>query len=180
MPANLKKSTIACSCGEVRFEASGAPIVTATCHCHSCQAAGAGFAALTGAPRVLSADDGGTEFVLYRKDRLVCLQGEALLRAYRLTPKAATRRVLAGCCSSPMFLEFKGGHWLSLYRDRFGADAPAVEMHTMTSDLPDNAILTSGLPSSKTQSIGFMWRLFVAWAAMGFRVSPMQPIEEAN
>ena len=103
-----------------------------------------------------------------------------LLRAHRLTPKATTRRVLARCCNSPMFLEFKSGHWLSLYRDRFGADAPAVEMHTMTSDLPPNATLTDDLPSSRTQSIRFLWRLFVAWAGMGFRVSPMQPIEESK
>jgi hypothetical protein len=180
MSANLKTTTIACRCGEVRFKVLGEPIVTATCHCHSCQVAGAGFATLPGAPRVLNADHGGTEYVLYRKDRVACLQGESLLRAYRLTPSATTRRVLAGCCDSPMFLEFKGGHWLSLYRDRFGDNAPAVEMHTMTSDLPADAILTDGLPGSRTQSIRFMWRLFVAWAAMGFRASPMRPIEDSK
>ena len=172
-------TTIGCRCGEVKFKVSGAPMVTAICHCHSCRTAGSDFEALPGAQRVLNAD-GGTEFVLFRKDRVACVQGEALLRARRLTPQATTRRVLAHCCASPMFLEFKGGHWLSLYRDRFGADAPAIEMHTMTRDLPDGVKLSDGLPSSRTQSIGFMWRLFVGWAAMGFRLSRMKPIEEAR
>jgi hypothetical protein len=179
MSAGSRTIAAECRCGKVRFDVSGVPILTATCHCHSCRTAGAGFAALPGARQVLNAE-GGTEFVLARKDRVAFVTGEALLRGHRLTPKSTTRRVLASCCNSPMFLEFKGGHWLSLYRDRFGADAPAVEMHTMTRDLPEGVILSDGLPQAKAQSIGFMWRLFTAWAAMGFRAPALKPIEEAR
>jgi hypothetical protein len=178
MSANLKTSSLACRCGEVGFEATGAPIVTAICQCDSCQRSGAGFAALPGAPQVLNAD-GGTEFALFRKDRVACVRGEALLRSYRLTPEATTRRVLAHCCSTPMFLEFAKGHWLSLYRDRFGADAPSVELRVMTGDRRDGVTFSDDLPSYKSHSVKFMWRLFAAWAAMGFRVPALKPIEAA-
>ena len=174
MSTGLKTSTVLCRCGEVRFEVTGIPIMTATCHCDSCRRASAGFAALPGAPQVHNAE-GGTEFVLHRKDRVAFVQGEAMLRSYRLTPQATTRRVVASCCNSPMFLEFKGGHWLSLYRDRFGSDAPAIEMRTMTGDKR----FADGLPSYKTHSVKFMWRLFSAWAAMGLRAPALKPIREA-
>ena len=173
-----KKTVLACRCGEVRFEASGLPIVTATCHCHSCQEAGAQFAALPGAPQVLDSD-GGTEFALFRKDRVVCVRGEVLLRSHRLTPRATTRRVLARCCDTPMFLEFKGGHWLSLYRRCFGASAPAIEMRVMTADRREGVTFTDDVPSYNTHSVKFMWRLFAAWVRMGFRIPALRPIADA-
>ena len=176
MTTGLRISAIACRCGEVRLDATGEPILTVTCHCESCQKAGTGFAALPGKPQVLNAD-GGTEFTLFRKDRVACVRGEALLRSYRLTPEATTRRVLAHCCDTPMFLEFAKGHWLSLYRDRFGAEAPRIEMRVMTGDRRQGALLSDDLPSYKTHSVKFMWRLFAAWAAMGFRVPASRPIE---
>ncbi len=42
----------------------------------------------------------------------------------------------------------------------------------MTSDLPDASVLPEDVPNLKRQSLRFFWRLFAAWAAMGFR-SPM-------
>jgi len=169
---------MACRCGQVGLEATGAPIMTVVCHCASCQRAGEGFAALPGAPPVFDSN-GGTPFVLFRKDRVAYVRGGPLLRAHRLTPKATTRRVLARCCETPMFLEFAGGHWLSLYRDRFGADAPAIEMRVMTGDRREGATFADAVPSYKTHSIKFMWRLLAAWAAMGFRVPAFKPIMEA-
>src|SRR3546814_3027969 len=61
-------------CSSDLLELAGKPIVAATCYCHSCQAAGKEFAALPGAPAVVGAD-GGTPFVLMRKDRLTWLSG---------------------------------------------------------------------------------------------------------
>lgn len=174
----MSSSEIVCRCGEVRLLASGAPILTAICHCHSCQRAGAGFAELPGAPRVLNAD-GGTEFVLFRKDRVVCARGEALLRAHRLAPQASTRRVLARCCDTPMFLEFAKGHWLSIYRACLGASAPPVDMRVMTRDRSAGVALAADVPSYETHSLRFMWRLLSAWAAMGFRAPALGPIEDA-
>ena len=34
-----------------------------------------------------------------------------------LRDESSTRRVVASCCASPMFLDFKKGHWLSVYRN---------------------------------------------------------------
>src|SRR3546814_2852439 len=81
-----------CQCGAVTLELAGKPIVAATCYCHSCQAAGKEFAALPGAPAVVGAD-GGTPFVLMRKDRLTWLSGSDRLGEHRLTPDSPTRRI---------------------------------------------------------------------------------------
>ena len=60
---------------------------------------------------------GATRFVLYRKDRAHIIEGENELKAFRLSAESDTRRVVAACCNTPVYLEFKGGHWLSVYGD---------------------------------------------------------------
>ena len=158
-----------CSCGKVQFEAVGAAIVTAACYCASCQTAGHRFEQLSPSMPVLDRD-GGTGFVLYRKDRVRCTKGEALLREYRLKPESTTRRVLATCCDSAMFLEISKGHWLSLYRNRFASGAPPVEVRTMTKDKRPDVEFVDDVPSPATHSAKFMWKLLAAWVAMGFRI----------
>ena len=114
--------------------------------------------------------DGGTPFVLQRKDRVTFTKGAERLRELRLKPDSPTRRVVATCCNSPMFVEFSGGHWLSVYRDRFDiTERPAVEMRTMTADRRTGVEFTDNVPSYRRHSGRFMWRLLAAWAAMGFR-----------
>ncbi len=108
--------TLSCRCGAVEFEAAGKPIMTAACYCASCQEAGAGIERLPDASPVLEAD-GGTNFVLHRKDRIRCVKGGERLEDHRIRPDSPTRRVVATCCNSAMFLEFSKGHWLSLYRE---------------------------------------------------------------
>lgn len=178
MTVDARTYVATCRCGEVSFEASGPPILSVACHCESCGRAAAQFAELPGAPRVLDAQ-GGTEFLLLRKDRVAWRRGEALLRAHRLTPEATTRRVVAQCCSTPMFLEFTKGHWLSVYRDRIGDAAPPIEMRVMTADRREAVALTGDVPSYATHSFKFMFRLLGAWAAMGFRVPATKPIAAA-
>jgi hypothetical protein len=68
---------------------------------------------------------------------------------HRLTEDAPTRRVVATCCNSPMFLDFEPGYWVSLYRSTLPDQAPAPEMRTYT--------------------VRFFLKLLVGWAAMGFR-----------
>jgi hypothetical protein len=161
--------TASCTCATVEFACTGTPIVGAACYCTSCRAAGRLFAALPGAAAVLEAD-GGTAYALYRKDRVSCIRGADALREHRLTPASKTRRVVASCCNSPMFVEFAGGHWLSIYQGRFlAAQRPAIEMRTMTRDAPAGIAFNDGLPSYRTHSGRFMWRLLSAWIAMGFR-----------
>lgn len=161
---------LSCRCGALQLEVTGAPIITADCCCNSCRAAGDKFAALPGAPSFRTSY-GSTPYVLQRKDRVRFVKGIEHLRELRLTPQSATRRVVATCCNSPVFTEFKGGHWLSLYASLWPETTrPAMELRTMTSDLPDPSVLPSDVPNLKGQSGGFFAKLLWAWIAMGFRV----------
>lgn len=166
--------TASCPCGAVRLELSGEPIVAATCYCHSCQEAGRSFAALPGAPKVVGAD-GGTPYVLMRKDRLQWLSGSDQLDEHRLKPDSPTRRFVARCCNAPIALEFTKGHWLSVYSGRIAeAERPAAEMRTIVGDRPDGVELPGDIPNYRTPTGKFMWRLLKAWAAMGFRAPPIE------
>jgi hypothetical protein len=79
--------------------------------------------------------------------------------------------VVAACCNSPVFLEFQSGHWLSLYTSLWpAAEAPAMQLRTMVSDLPNAMHLDDRLPNAKRQTLGFYAALLGAWVAMGFRV----------
>lgn len=163
-----KRFTAVCQCGDVEFEVTGAPIACTICYCASCQEAGRRFEALPTAPAVL-APDGGTGYVLYRKDRVKCARGQENLVAYRLKPDSTTRRVVAACCNSAMFLEFTKGHWLTLYRNRFAEGAPAIEMRVMTADRRRDVEFTDDLPAYTGHSVKFLWKLLTAWIAMGLR-----------
>jgi hypothetical protein len=89
------------------------------------------------------------------------------MKSHRLSDCAGTRRVVAVCCNTPVFMELKGGHWLSLYAALWPeVDRPAVEMRTMVGARDD---LPSDVPNLKTHSVAFYGRLFGAWAKMGFR-----------
>lgn len=163
------KRIAVCQCEQVALEVSGQPILSSICHCESCQSAGHHLEARAEAPPILGPDL-GTPFMLFRKDRVRCLRGEAQLAEYRLTPQSTTRRVVATCCNAPMFLEFMKGHWLSLHMDRFEpADRSQPELRTMTRDLTGPIEDDEGVPAFATHSGRFMWKLLMAWAAMGFR-----------
>lgn len=160
---------LACACGQVHLEAERAPIVSSECHCDSCRAAGVRLRTLPAAPPFLETN-GGTRFVLYRKDRVRFLKGTELLKEFRLTSGAKTRRVVAACCNTPVFLEFENGHWLSLYGCLWPEGTlPQLELRTMTGDLPPGTTLSDEVPNGKRQSISFFAKLLGAWIAMGFR-----------
>lgn len=166
-----------CSCGKCELALTGAPIATAACYCTSCQTAGERFEALPGGHVVLDAD-GSTAYLLQRKDRVTCTKGAELLREYRLKPDSPTRRVVASCCNSPMFLEFSGGHWVSVYRDRLAREErPTIEMRTMTMDRRAGVEFSDAIPSYRKHSGKFMWRLLTAWAAMGFRAPKLDYVK---
>lgn len=166
---------IGCACGQVRIAVENPPIISTECHCNSCRAAGARLRTLPSAPPFLQSN-GGTRFVLYRKDRVRFLKGAELLKDFHLTAEATTRRAVAGCCNTPVFLEFKSGHWLSLYSCLWSKDTlPALELRTMISDLPGDAALSPEVPSGKRQTFRFYAKLLGAWIAMGFRV-PQIPV----
>lgn len=161
--------TIGCACGATHIEVSGAPILVSECLCDSCRTAAARFAALPGARNILT-DHGATPAAEYRKDRVRFLAGSEQLREFKLKVDAGTRRVVAACCNTPLFLEVKGGHWLSIYLHLWPErDRPKPEMRTMTGDLADASELPDDIPNLKRHTVGFYARLLGAWIAMGFR-----------
>jgi hypothetical protein len=164
----IKSLSTTCQCGKVVFEAALAPILVVSCYCADCQRAGHAFEKMPSAAPVLDAD-GGTPFVVYRKDRIACVQGREYLAECRLDPNSPTRRVFATCCNSAMFLDFTKGHWLSLYLGRFGDRAPPVEMRIMTSERRGGVALGQDVPNYPGRPGSFMWKLIATWAAMGFR-----------
>ncbi|MGR3513563.1 MAG: hypothetical protein ACU0GG_12445 [Paracoccaceae bacterium] len=92
------------------------------------------------------------------------------LAAHRLDKKAATARVLATCCNTPMYLQMKGGHWMSLYGTFWPEERrPKPEMRTMTRDFPNKAALSIDILNLETHSLAFYWRLFKPWVGMRFR-----------
>ncbi|CAN3992404.1 hypothetical protein MCBRY_003230 [Methylocystis bryophila] len=90
-------------------------------------------------------DDGGAPYLIYRDDRFRCVSGEELLVDRRLKPNSPTRRVVAGCCNSGMFLKFDPGFWVSSYRHRYEGELPPIDMRTNVrrrqtqSPMPDDA-----------------------------------------
>lgn len=174
MNSKPKQLVAACRCGAVKLETSGTPILSTKCYCHSCQEAGRKIELLPSAPTVVDADS-GTGFVLYRKDRVQFAQGAEMLQEHRLKPDSPTRRVIATCCNSPMFLEFKNGHWLSVYRDRLPEGSAPIEMRVMTKDRREGVVLPDDVPNYAVHSGKFMWKLLAAWAAMGFRAPKIAP-----
>jgi hypothetical protein len=157
-----------CRCGKVELQIVGAPILRGICYCASCQEAGRRHRALSGADAVL-AEDGGTDYVLYRKDRVRCVQGGDLLEERRLKPDSATRRMFAHCCNTAMFVDFTRGHWLTVYRGRLGDDIPPATMRIMTAERPEGVILLDDIANYSGLSGKFMLKLLGAWMAMGFR-----------
>jgi hypothetical protein len=168
--AHVNQSNAAvCRCGQTAIALTGSPILSATCYCESCRTAGHQFEQELRAPQTVNAD-GGVDYCSYRKDRIKITQGAQNLQEYRLKPDSPTRRVVASCCSSPMFVDFTSGHWLTIFRNRLpGKTAPKSQMLLMTKNKPAGANLPAGIPAYDTMPPGFMFKLIVSWAAMGFR-----------
>jgi len=161
--------TIGCACGHTRLKVQGAPILVSECLCDSCRAAAARLARLPGGSDILTAY-GATPSAEYRKDRIEIVAGADSLSEFRLKPGAGSRRIVATCCNTPVFLEMKGAHWLSLYLHLWPEEArPKPELRTMTGDLPDASALPADIPNLKTHTMSFYAKLLGAWIAMGFR-----------
>lgn len=166
---NSEATSLTCTCGQVALKVQGRPILSAECLCADCQKAGACLQSLPGAPPLLDAN-GATRFVLYRKDRVCCEKGQERLREHRLSVKSPTRRVIAICCNTPMFLEFTNGHWLSVYGNLWPARTlPPLEIRTMTRSRPEGVVLPDDVPNPRTHTVRFFAKLLEAWAAMRFR-----------
>ena len=154
-----------CRCGAVEIGAWAEPIVVTTCYCEDCQAAAQQIAA--SAPSAPA--DGGTEFMVFRRDRIACTRGAENLQAMRLTPASKTRRMIAGCCATPMYVAFDDRRpWVSALRAPFGADAPPVEMRICTRFRQSEDKANDSLPSHPGYPLAMILRVLAAWPGMLF------------
>lgn len=171
---------IACACEGTRLEVSGPPIIVTECVCDSCRAAAARLAKLPGA-KDMRTRHGATSSALYRKDRVRIVSGAGHLGEFRLTADAGTRRVVATCCNTPIFMEMKGAHWLDLYLHLWPETVrPHAIVRTMVGDLPDPSALPTDIPNLKTQSARFYAKLLWAWVAMGFQSPKSVAVERID
>lgn len=162
--------TLACACGQFHVEVEGTPFITAQCHCQSCRSAAERLATLPPAFALTDAS-GGVPYILYRKDRVRFPDGTAGLAEFRLSADAPTRRVLTTCCNTPVFTEFQGGHWLSLFAGLWPeTQRPKMQIRTQTADAANPAALDDSLPAGAMTTAGFYAKLLGVWIAMGFKV----------
>ena len=156
-----------CSCRRVEYEASGSPIVSLICFCDDCQAGSQQLEALAGA-RSVREPDGGTAYVVYRKDRVQCVRGGELRESHKLREGSATSRVAASCCHSAMVMWFDDAkHWVPVYRARLGGGAPEAEMRICTKFAPAGAA-ASDAPSYPGYPVKLLAKLLGARVAMLF------------
>lgn len=155
-----------CACGGVELEAIGAPIVSAVCYCDDCQEGSRLIEALPNARPVRDAD-GGTAYVVYRKDRVKCSKGAQYLRGNKIKEKSATNRVVATCCNSAMFLNFDDEkHWVDIYRARFQGDVPPLQMRICTKFKSEIGDVPNDVPSYPNFPLRFLAKLLAARIAM--------------
>ncbi len=155
-----------CACGGVTLEAAGAPIVTAVCYCDDCQSAGERIQEAPGAALVLDGD-GGTAMVMFRKDRLRCVEGAEKLVPTKLVPKSPTSRYVASCCNSAMYLGFDDAkHWVDVYRNRVVGEPPPVQARVCIKFRPAGAELPDDAPAYPSYPPGLIPRLLGSKLAM--------------
>jgi hypothetical protein len=114
--------------------------------------------------------DGGTAYILYRKDRVTYTKGRELLKDYKLEQNPKTNRVVASCCNSAVLMRFDDArHWVPVYRARFGPNPPAIQMRICTSFMPEHDAIPNDVPSYRNYSAAFMVKLLASRVAMLFR-----------
>lgn len=157
-----------CACGAVELALRGAPIVRIACYCDTCQDGSRRIEALPNAPAVRD-PFGGTEYVTYRKDRVVFAKGSELIKDEKLEPNSKTNRVVASCCNSAIMMRFDDArHWVPVYRARLGLDAPAIEMRVCTSYLANAEVLPNDVPAYRDYPPALMMQLLSSRLAMLF------------
>ena len=158
-----------CACGSVELVSVGAPIVSSVCYCRDCEQGSRQIEALPNAGPVRDTD-GGTSYILYRKDRIECAKGASLLKSYKIKESSVTNRVVATCCNSAMFMNFdKGPFWVAAYRSRAQGVLPALQMRICTRDRAPGTLLSDDVPSYPGYPFSLMAKLLASGVAMFLR-----------
>jgi hypothetical protein len=157
-----------CPCGGVVVALSGDPIASVACFCDTCEEGAKRIEALPGAASVRD-PHGGTEYVVYRKDRVAYVRGADRVEAFRLERSPKTNRVVATCCNAALMMRFDDArHWVPIYRARIGPDAPAVQMRICTSFRQKNGALPDDVPNYPDYPGALMTKLLSSRLAMLF------------
>jgi hypothetical protein len=167
MAKSIRSTTIVnCACGQVAVEASGRPITSVSCYCDDCQEGARQIQSLPHAASIQERD-GGTAYLVFRKDRVQCLKGTSLLRPHKIRETSATNRMIATCCNSALFLNFDDRrHWVDVYRSRCQGSVPPVQMRICTRFRPDGHALSDDVPAYSRYPMSLLTKLLIAWAAM--------------
>jgi hypothetical protein len=97
--------------------------------------------------------DGGTAYVIFRKDCMRCLAGVGRLEARKIRERSPTNRVVATCCNSAMYLNFDDGkHWVDIYRPRIEGGLPPIQMRVCTKFIAEGVPLSSDAPNCSGRS----------------------------
>jgi hypothetical protein len=163
--------TAQCACGRVQVELQGTPIHCVVCYCDDCQAGGQQIQALAPpqASGVLDAD-GGSNFLMYHKDRLQCVHGAQLLKPLKLRPASATNRVVATCCNSAMYVSFDDRRfWVDVFRARLQGAGPPVQQRIFTKFMRNPAGLPLDAPSHSKVPLRVIAKLVLAGIAARLR-----------
>ena len=161
--------TASCACGSVELAAIGPPIASNVCYCGDCQQGSRQIEALPNAGPVRD-PDGGTAYIIYRRDRIECPKGASLLKSYKIRADSVTNRVVATCCSSAMFMNFdKGPYWVSAYRARFRGNLPPLQMRICTKSKSPGVVLSDDVPSYPGYPLRFVAKLLASGVGMLLR-----------
>jgi hypothetical protein len=164
-----EKVSAQCSCGAVALTLSGTAIGSFACYCDTCQEGSRRIESLPDAPPVRE-PDGGTAYVLYRKDRVTYAKGKELLKDFTLVQNPKTNRVVASCCNSAMLMRFDDArHWIPVYRARLGSHAPAIQMRICTRFTPVDVTIPNDVPVHRDYPAVMAMKLLSSRIAMLFR-----------
>lgn len=170
MDATKCQLTAGCACGNVLLRLMGVPIVVVACYCDDCQEGARQLESMPNAPPVKEAD-GGTPYLVYRKDRLEFVAGREYLRAHKLRPQSRTYRVVASCCHSAMYLGFDDSkHWVDVYRSRVPGAVPPLQMRVCTRFALRPEAVPGDVPRHAGYPCGVIARIMAARIAMLLRL----------
>lgn len=163
--ASPPRYTATCACGSVEIALDAAPIAALSCCCDDCQAAGARLEALPGAPPFRE-PCGGTPATLFPKTALKVTRGQGKLVPVRLNDRSPTKRMVATCCNSFLYVAFdRGPFWIDVVNARFAGDAPRPRWRIQTRflDVPPPPDMTNHPKYPQA----LVWRLALAGVLAG-------------
>jgi len=153
-----------CACGAVEITLDTAPIAALSCCCDDCQAAARTLEALPGAPGFRE-PCGGTPAVLFAKTALKVTRGRDRLTAHRLRPEARTKRMVASCCNSFLYVAFdRGPFWVDVVSARMDSPRPPrwrIQTRYLDTPPPDD------LPNHPKYPQALVWRIALAGVLAG-------------